>query len=324
MQASHRDSPRRYSISLEALVTAGPRKLSVSEYESVGYGADLCEDGAGVLLTSDGAYFWLADGASDGPKLIPVSSASDLSGEVAHAPYFPYPLLSARILSQDLGRVFSDMVLEAEDFNEEFLGERFRREATNRIIAWWEDRFKRFLNSAQESGTLSAITDSLPTNDEGNYLLDWSSTFLAGSLTRDRDSNLLRIRNFGDCSGLVVERNNRVEKCEPRHGQRIFMRCLIEKGALTPASSFKFSLTLSDQTGSPQNLKDVSCFMFGSDGFAKGGPAGLVNLVEAMVKRGGDVSQSFRDLARNYFGKVYDDKALVVGRVVQVRNVNGS
>lgn len=317
---SNRDDIQQFSVALEALVSAGPRKMSVSEYEADGGGADLCEDGAGVLLKGDGAYFWLADGASNGPVIIPsYHSEYEPEGDKTQT-NFRYPTLSARILSQDLGRVFTDLLSECNETEIEFLSADFRNKAAERIIELWDDRFRRFLK-AHSAEELDAVAQKLPTYRDGGYVLDWSSTFLAGRLSYAHGKNILQVCNFGDCSGLIVTKERSVLECSPQKS-RIFMRCVIGRGTLSPESSIKFQLTLKEEPGTQSNYENVSCFMFSSDGFAKGGAASLRKIAEKIIQDGDQVERKFRDIARNYLGKEYDDKALVIGRVAQSGGVH--
>jgi hypothetical protein len=296
---------------VEALVSAGPRKLAAGDYERLGYASDLCEDGAGIISAGDQVFMWIADGASDGPSLMQRERA--IAG-ATQGVELTFPILSSRILCQDLGRCFAEQLLIDHDEHGAFCDEAFCRGVATKVIALWDERFKRFLT--QHAASLRQIAESLPSVENAGYLLQWSSTLILARLCQSPGSAVLDVANFGDCSGLVVDMDGRVEPCR-KNGERIFMTCTVP-GALGVESPYEFKLTLRPAT-EPRSFHDVTCFLFSSDGLAKGGAENLQKQLEGLIRNGRSPEQEVRDLARNYVGRQYDDKAILVGRRLAAR-----
>ena len=277
---------------VEAFVSAG-RQKSRRDYEDIALSPyDLCEDSAGVVALQGAYLWWLSDGTSDGSFLGPIGKHAGLT---------------TRMLARDLGAAFVDAQRRADSPIHDRQADMF-----DRIHQLWQERVAEYLRQISAAGHWENLRNHFPLNSAGSLVFEWSSTFLGGVLQVLNGAHSLSVWQSGDSGALVLAARNGTRKTEiiAPTSDRIKLRVIASE-----PEAFSLEIFVGRQGQMPMYHYDgVEGFFAMSDGLTKGD---LDNyLVGLQAKAASHSAQVIRDGLLQRRDKSYDDKSLVVGRLL--------
>lgn len=280
-------TPAAGALAIEAMVSAGPRKIATVYQDDKSLATDLCEDAAGVVVGPDAQLWWLCDGTGDSDKLPPVDA---------------YPGLSARTLARDLGACFVQWWLESGQENLEPI--------FAMLAETWQTRIDGYIATLEKSGRADEFFRLGDTMGEGEFTLKWSSTFLAGIVQRnDEMGNRLTVFSAGDSGAIVTIGGDRPSALvvEPNI-KRIFVQARITRGA---SVSGTVRVVVPEDGTAIVQVDHVTGFAAMSDGVIK---TDLGAFLQQLQSRADPLP--IRKIREGLLGRTdrsFDDKSIVVG-----------
>jgi hypothetical protein len=221
-------------VTVNALVTAGPRKGADDSFE-------LGEDGAGVCQCGELTGFWLADGTT---------SSSEFAG------------LSTRKLVQDLGAQFlSRCTYFATAGSSTTPSEQLIEEVCHNVQQLWLGRIADYWGRLDPTSREALLT-RLPSTVFGVRQIDWSLVFLCGII--NSSTGTTTIWHCGDCFGYFFSGNGDHTQVKPRPG-RLFLRLRISDIEADP----ELSVIATQETLQQSTIREVEAFVCMTDGVAK-------------------------------------------------------
>lgn len=251
-------------ITAEIIMSSGPRKTDQDN--------ELGEDAAGVFLTPEAGFFWVADGTSECPIIKDKDKKFNFS---------------SRTLAQELGNSFRKHVI---NFSERTNIQAVLENSFKDVFAEWNQRIQEFLSKPENRDDLEKIWGS-PIS-----VIDFSTTFTCGMLSK---TGMLHVALYGDSPLVVIakQKSDYIVVCrsDPYH---FYMR-LHRKD-----NNYYFS-TSTDIKIESKVYNDVSIVIAGSDGIGK-----LPELIK--TQHATFPFQEIRDRIHKFIPKTHDDKTLCI------------
>lgn len=222
------------TVTINALVTAGPRKAPEESFE-------LGEDAAGVCQCGKFTGFWLADGTT---------SSTAMGG------------LSTRRLVQELGNQFMVHCNQLATLKgDRCPSEGMIEEVCHVVQRIWHQRFVSYWRELDVTER-EALLSRMPATIFGTRHVDWSLVFVCGVI--DSTTGMGTIWHCGDCFGYFFCTNGKRIQLDPRLG-RLFLRLRVKDLDSDPEVSF----VPNEETFSLSQINDIEAFVFMSDGVTK-------------------------------------------------------
>jgi hypothetical protein len=264
-EKGNHDATRDYSITAEIMMTSGPRKSDADH--------ELGEDAAGVILTQDSSFFWIADGTSECPS-IPINLP-------VHGRY----AFSSRSLAQEIGLSFRQYVGDLhKDYEDEAMRTILEKSFFD-VRDKWNQILGEFLQRTESQNDLAGYFGKDALN------LDFSATFICGALSKN---GVLSTARCGDSLLLIKQADGKIT-IPPIEPYRFFMRL----NRKADGYDFTTSTDLKIMQDSP--FPDVTMVVAGSDGIGQ-----LPYFIKQQQTR--FPFKEIRGHISRFIAKTYDDK----------------
>lgn len=277
-------SPRR-GLMIEAVVAAGPRKATMEYVEG---DTELCEDCAGYRAIGDVTIFWICDGTSNSHEL------PSLWGS---------PGFNSRVLAQDLGERFGQVVAEALVKGAE-PDAGLHIKIFEDVAGDWQERLISYLSRLEREGKLVQLLNKMPRMGDGLYGMKWSSAFLGGIYNQQEMT--LDIVNVGDSVAVVLaDQAGYVGASDC---------CVILIASISGPEPLKVEVCPVAVEVDWLHFNAVQRFVAVSDGVAKDSGAFIEEMEGSMC------GLEAYDLRRRLLmsgALTYDDKAVIIGQIME-------